>query len=372
MKKKPFFRQTKAVCFTLVLGLIAQSCSEGDGKGTKQGDASGGQPSTLSVEGMIVQTDKVEDKIYATGTLLSNEEVELRPETSGRIVGIYFEEGSPVKAGQLLAEIDDSELESQLKTLKVQEKLARTEESRQKQLLDINAVSQEAYDVALNELNTIEARMDQLVTQIRKTNIYAPFAGVIGLRNISKGGYVSPASLIASMQQIDPIKLEFAVPEQYIGQVKEGASVNFSVTGNDEVYTAKVYAVNSTIDVNTRTVKVRARSSNPESLLKPGAFAKVEVVLKTYEDAIMIPTEIILTELEGQRVFVSKDGKAKSQKIKTGIRTERAVQIVEGLAPKDTVVMTGLMSIQEGVTLDFKEIKNPLSEVNIKQPNTTL
>lgn len=374
MKKNNILIQSKTVIyFVVAFSFTFYACSEGDGKGkgTQQTSGSANQ-SALSVEGMVVQTDKVDDKIFSTGTLLPNEEVELRPETSGRIIGIYFDEGSRVKKGQLLAKIDDSELEAQLKKLQVQKELAQSEESRQKQLLEINAVSQEEYDIALNQLSTIEAEISLIRTQIKKTNISSPFTGMIGLRNISQGGYVSPSSLIALMQQIDPVKLEFSVPEQYISEIKEGTSVSFIVTGLDEVYTAKVYAVDSRIDVNTRTVRVRARSSNPGNILKPGAFAKVEVVLKTYEDAILVPSEAIVTELEGQKIYIAKDGKAKSQKVKTGIRTERAVQIIEGLAPQDTVVLTGLMSIREGVSLNFKEIKEPELEVDVEQPNIAL
>lgn len=372
MKKHSFLRQSKVAIYLVVaLGFIFHSCSEGDEKKAPQ-NAGGAMESGLSVEGMIVQTEKVDDKIFATGTLLPNEEVELRPEISGRVVNIYFEEGSQVKAGQLLVKIDASELEAQLKKLKVQEKLAQSEESRQSQLLKIEAVSQEEYDIALNQLNTLEAEIDLIETQIAKTRIYSPFSGIIGLRYISQGGYVSPSSLIASMQQIDPIKVEFSVPERYIGEVKEGTSVSFGVSGSDDIFKAKVYAVDSKIDINTRTVKVRARSTNSNRVLKPGAFARVEITLKTYDDAILVPAEAIVTQLEGQSVYVSEDGKAKAQKIKTGIRTERVVQILEGLSPKDTVVLTGLMSIQEGAKLNFKEIKEPELEVEVEQPNTVL
>ncbi len=354
----------------LALVLVLQSCSKEEK--ANQPASQGAQRMGLSVEALVLQTDKIEDKIFSTGTLLPNEEVEIRPEVSGRVVALNFEEGSRVKKGQVLAKIDASELNAQLKKLKVQEKLLQSEESRQKQLLDIDAVSQEEYDIALNQLNTLEAEVDLIQTQIAKTNILAPFTGVIGLRYISEGGYVSPSSLIASIQQIDPIKVEFSVPEQYVGDISEGSKVNFHVTGLGDTYSAQVYAVDAKIDVNTRTVRVRARSSNPNNVLKPGAFAKVEVVLKTFDNAILVPTEAIVTELEGQKVFISRGGKAKSQRVKTGIRTERVVQITEGLEPKDTVVLTGLMSIQEGMELKFKEFKEPKLEIDIEQPNVAL
>lgn len=372
MKQTPFLMAVKSNFYLLLMfSLLVQACS-----GEEEKKSSNSQSTTanaaLSVAGMILKASQIDDKIYATGTLLANEEVELSPETSGRIIGIYFEEGSRVSKGQLLAKIDNSELNAQLNTLKVQEKLARSEEARQQKLLDIEAVSQGEYDITLNQLNTIEAEIELLETQIRKTNIVSPFSGVVSLRNVSTGGYVSPSVIIASMQQVDPIKLEFSVPERYIGEIKEGTIVNFGVTNGNETYPAKVYAVDSKIDVNTRTVRVRARSSNPDNSLRPGAFARVEIILKTFENAILVPSEAILTELEGEKVFITENGKATSKRIRTGIRNESMVQVLEGLSPKDTLVLTGLMSIQEGKAVEFKELRDFDSELNVDEPNISL
>lgn len=360
-----------SIYILLLAAIFVQACSEEEKEKSGQGQSQT-QNTSLSVEGMILKASQIDDKIYATGTLLANEEVDLTPETSGRIIGIYFEEGSKVSKGQRLAKIDDSELIAQLNKLKVQEKLAQSEESRQKKLLDIEAISQGEYDVTLNQLNTLEADISLLETQLVKTNIISPFSGVVSLRNVSAGGYVLPSTLIATMQQIDPIKVEFSVPERYIREIKEGTVVNFGVTNGQETYQAKVYAVDSRIDVNTRTVKVRARSSNPDNRLKPGAFARVEIILNTFEDAILIPSDAILTEMEGEKVFVTENGIATSKKIKTGIRNENMVQILEGLAPKDTLVLTGLMSIQEGMSIEFKDLRDFDSELNLDEPNLTL
>lgn len=373
MKQKHFLKPGKLNIYSLLLiaTLLVQACSGEEEKKSGQSQSQTAN-APLSVEGMVLKASEIDDKIYATGTLLPNEEVDLTPETSGRIIRIYFEEGSKVSKGQILAKIDNSELNAQLNKLKVQEKLAQSEESRQKKLLDIEAISQGEYDVTLNQLNTIEAEIELLETQIRKTNIVSPFSGVVSLRNVSEGGYVSPSTLIASMQQIDPIKIEFSVPERYISEIKEGTVVNFGVTNARDTYQAKVYAIDSKIDINTRTVRVRARSNNPDGILKPGAFARVEIILKTFEDAILVPSDAILTELEGEKVFITQNGKAISKRIKTGIRNESMVQILEGLTPKDTLVLTGLMSIQEGRPIEFKEIRDFESELNVDEPNVTL
>ncbi|MFP4091972.1 MAG: efflux RND transporter periplasmic adaptor subunit [Cyclobacteriaceae bacterium] len=352
-----------------MLLIVAGACTEEKAAETKQPAAAS---PAVPVEGMVLKTESLDDEIYTTGTLLSNEEVELRPETSGRIMGIFFEEGSRVSKGQLLAKIDNRELNDQLKRLQIQSELASTEEARQKKLLDIEAISQEEYDITLNRLNTIEAEMDLVRTQISKTNIVSPFSGVVSLRYVSEGGYVSPTTLIASLQQINPIKLEFSVSEKYISDIKEGSAINFSVATSEETYQARVYAIDSKIDINTRTIKVRARSENPDNMLKPGAFARVAIVLKTFEDAILVPSDAILTELEGEKVFIAENGKAMPKRIRTGIRTEHMVQVVEGLTPQDTLVLTGLMSIQEGKPLAFKKIRKSAAEISLEQPNLSL
>lgn len=369
---KLFVRDITTVVLVTIIGCAIQACSQGGEGGKTSLQSPAPANPGFSVEGMIVKTEQVDDKFYSTGTLLANEEVELRTEISGRITGIYFEEGSQVNKGKLLLKIDDSELRAQLKKLEIQQKLAESEEYRQQQLLKIEAVSQEEYDIALNQVNTLAAEVELLQSQIEKTSIYAPFSGTIGLRYASAGGYVTTTNLIATMQQLNPIKVEFSVPERYAPQVKEGTPIRYQVTGFDEAFDAKVYAIESKIDVNTRTVRVRARGLNTDHQLRPGAFARVEIVLDTYEDAILVPAEALVTELEGQKLFIAKDGKAKSQMVKTGIRTERLVQIVEGLAPEDTVLLTGLMSVQEGTLLNFKALREANLEVDIKQPNTTL
>ncbi len=360
------------VYMVLFIGLFLQACSEKGEDDAGKGSTAVKTATATPVEGMLIKTSEIDDKIYATGTLLPNEEVELRPETSGRVIGIYFEEGSPVSKGQLLARIDNSELSAQLRKLKVQEKLAQSEEDRQQKLLKIEAISQGEYDIKLNQLNTLEAEIDLVETQISKTNIISPFSGVVSLRNVSQGGYVSPSTMIASMQQIDPIKVEFSVPERYMGDIKEGTVVNYGVTNSNEIYTAKVYAVDSKIDINTRTVKIRARSDNPGNALKPGAFARVEIILKTFKDAILIPSNAILTELEGEKVFVSENGKATSRSITTGIRNESMVQVIEGLAPKDTLLLTGLMSVQDGKPIEIKTLREDVTESKIDEPKISL
>jgi membrane fusion protein (multidrug efflux system) len=239
-------------------------------------------------------------------------------------------------------------LKAQLQKKNLDLKLARTEESRQKKLLDIEAISQGEYDIVANKAETLEAEKNLLLAQLVKTEIKAPFSGTIGLRYVSNGGYVSPNTKIAVLQQLDPIKIEFSIPESYSSVIKNGAPVRFKLSGSEEVYTGSVYATDLAVDPATRTIRIRARSANPDRKLVPGSFAKIELNLGDINNAIMLPSQAIIPELNGQKVFVVENGKARSVKIGVGVRTESDVQVTEGLKRGDSVVVSGILQLKEG------------------------
>jgi membrane fusion protein (multidrug efflux system) len=303
----------------------------------------------VNVEVLVVKPDTMVNIIYSTGTLLPNEKVEIRNEVSGRVTGIFFSEGSEVKQGTLLLKINDQDLQAQLNKNSVQEKMAQAEEYRKKQLLDIKAISQEEYDVAANTLQSIQAERKILDAQIAKTQIYAPLTGKIGLRNVSPGSYIPSNTLIATLQQVDPIKVEFAVPEKYTQLVKSGMVISISMDYTPEPFAGKVYAVESGVDESTRTIKVRATCSNPKRLLVPGTFARISAVLEQITDAIKVPSEALIGDITGNKVFVVKGGKATSVPIFAGIRTEKDVQITQGLQIGDSVIVSGLLQINDGI-----------------------
>ncbi len=301
---------------------------------------------TTSVTGYVVHPQLLENKIFSSGTVMANEEVALRPEVAGKLVAIYFKEGSTVKKGALLAKINDADLQAQLRKLQLQSKLSKDREARLKGLLDIQGVSQEEYDASSNLLQTMGADMDFTRAQISKTEIRAPFNGKIGLKQVSEGGFVSSADIIATIQQTDVLKIDFTVPERYSSIVAVGDMINFSVENQPGSYQAKVFAIEPRIDEQTRNIMIRAVYNNALSTIFPGAFAKIELIANKKESSLMVPTEAVIPELKGKKVFVSKAGKAVPVPVQTGTRTDAMIEIISGLNDGDTVITTGMMSLK--------------------------
>lgn len=310
---------------------------------------------SLPVKAHIVKSEKLANNVITSGTIMANEEVELRSEESGKITNIFFREGSSVKKGDLLVKINDAELQAQLEKAKFNLKLLEDREYRQRVLLEREAISQEDYDFSLNELNVVKADIELVKAQIEKTEIRAPFDGVIGLKNVSEGSFVNSSNIIATLQNINPIKIDFSIPEKYAGSVKVGDSINFTIVGTDESYSGKVYAIEPKIDPLTRTLKIRAVYSNPSREILPGSFADVQLSLKEINDALMIPTHSIVPELKGQKVFLFKNGQAFSQKVEIGIRTDQRVQITNGLNEQDTLITSGILQIRPGMPVEISE-----------------
>lgn len=344
----------RSLFYSSIFFVLIVSCGKKSGEKSK---ASQQGPQIMNVDGLVVEPRALENKITSTGTLLANEEIELRPEISGRIVDISFKEGSPVKKGQLLVKINDSELKAQLKKLEIQDQLLKDRERRSKLLYEKEGISEEEYETALNNFKTNRAEIELVKSQIAKTAIIAPFDGVIGLRNASEGGFVSSTGLIATLQQLNPIKIEFTVPEKSAPAIKAGTPIQYTVEGMDQVFDAKVYAVEAAVDVNTRSVKIRAKGENPENKLKPGAFAKVEIIVEVIPNALMVPSEVVVPVLQGHKVFTARHGVAISSPVKTGIRTEREIQILEGLSPQDTVIVSGIMSLKDSAKVNVRDLK---------------
>ncbi len=331
-----------------LISLLIIGCS--NNKKNSQADT-GRRFSAVSVNVKVLEPRLLLNEFYTTGSILANEKVELRSEVSGRITGIFFEEGSQVKKGALLLKINDSELQAMLTRAEAQVKLAEQEEFRNRQLLELKAISQEEYDISLNQLKSIRAEKQLLEAQIEKTEILAPLSGKIGLRYVSPGSYMPSNSLIAILQQVDPIKIEFSVPEKYSLKVKKGMHLTYTVENVDKSFEGVVYAVESGIDPQTRTIKVRATSPNPGSLLMPGTYARIIIILESIPDALTIPSEALITELQGTKVYVCRNNKAVSVPVVTGIRTSTDVQIVSGLSAGDSLITTGLLQISNGTPL---------------------
>lgn len=310
--------------------------------------------SRLLAEAMIVQPDHLDNRLVVTGSIISNESLELKSEAPGKVTRIFFQEGKRVRKGDLLVETNDDEIRAQLEKQKFNKKLYEDNEYRQRRLLEKDAISQEEYDLALNTLNTTSADIRVLEAQLEKTRILAPFDGVVGLRYISEGAYITPNDVVATLYSLTPAKIEFAVPGRYSTKVKQGKKVFFTVENDSQTFEGEVYAVEPQIDPATRTLRIRALADNRSGRLLPGQFVKVELILESIDNALLIPTEAIIPELDGHKVFIAENGKAREVTVEIGIRTDKNVEILTGLTAGDTLVTTGLLTIKPGVLLDLQ------------------
>ena len=311
---------------------------------------------TLRVRAHRVVPIQLTERLTTTGTVRANEEVEIVSEISGKVSEIHFEEGSRVVAGDLLLKIDDSELAAEQQRALYRVELAERAEVRQKQLLDDGVISSETYDVALGELNVLRAELQLIEAQLLKTEIRAPFGGVIGLRWVSPGSFLSSQTRIASLNDLDPVKLDFTVPERYSALMTVGDQISFEVEGFERTFPGTIYAVEPSIDATTRSLRVRARCPNPDGVLVPGAFANVDLVLRSISDALTVPSIAVIPELGGKKVFVYEDGAAQPRSVETGIRSETAVQITNGLDEGDLVIISGILQMQPGLEVEIEEV----------------
>lgn len=316
----------------------------------------GGRPDMIvPVKAHIVVLETLSNSVFTTGTVLANEEVELRSEVSGKIVRILFKEGSFVSKGDLLIKINDADLQAQLRRAESKVKLSQEKEARQRQLRDGNLISQEEYDNTVGELNVNLADFDLIKAQIDKTEIRAPFSGIVGLRSVSEGSYVTTSTVMARLQNFNSIKVDFSIPERYSASVKTGDELEFKISGSSNQFKAKVYAIEPKIDPGTRTLQIRAICSSSYKELIPGAFANVELSLKQTSDAILIPTVSIVPELKGQKVYLYKNGVVVPQNVELGTREETRVQIISGLSLGDTVITSGILQIRPNSKVKISE-----------------
>ncbi|MCC9167681.1 efflux RND transporter periplasmic adaptor subunit [Pontibacter harenae] len=311
----------------------------------------------VAVDVYVVSASAFQNKINTTGTILPNEDVELRSEIAGKVTGINFEEGARVSKGQLLLTVNDAELRAQLQKLESNQKLYRDMEERQRTLLEKDYISKQEYDQVSNQLATATADIQALKASLDKAYVRAPFDGVVGLRQVSEGSYVSATTPIARIVDISPVKIDFSIPGRYSQQVKEGDKITFTVEGNPEVYNASIYAVQPSIDPTTRTLQIRALFDNKNEEVKPGSFVNVNLSLKDLDDAILIPTEAIIPEATGHKIFLNKNGKAVPQMVKIGQRSETMIQITEGVAPGDTIIRSGILQVRPGSDLNVRNVK---------------
>ena len=308
----------------------------------------GGGAGALNVRAVVIGEQSLTDGLYVSGSLVPDEEVSLTFETAGKITEILFREGSQVAKGDLLAKINDAPLQAQLRRQQAQVKLMQDRVYRAKALLAKEAVSQEAVQEAEANLQALQADIDGVKAQIAQKELRAPFDGVIGLRQVSTGAYVTTTTPVATLTKNRPLKVEFSVPERYAGTLEPGTELTFTAEGDLTPRDAKVYAFDSRVDSDTRTYTVRALYANTDGKLVPGRYVNVNLTTRHYDKTLAVPSEAIVSEMGIDKVFVCRNGKAEPVEISKGLRTDAQVQVLKGLSVGDTVITSGTMQLRKG------------------------
>jgi membrane fusion protein (multidrug efflux system) len=344
------------VVFSVIAGGGISGCQS---KKETPGGASAGQRARgpVSVEGFVVNTSAVSEDVEVPGTLLPFEETAIRSEVSGRIIQLNLPEGTVVPKGFLLIKLFDADLQAQLRKLQVQLEIAVKTVERQKELLAINGISQQDFDLASLNVDNLKADIQTTRISISKTEIRAPYEGQIGLKNVSLGAYISPSDIITSLREIERLKLEFSVPEKYARNISKGYIITFRVDNGEKDHKASVIATEGNVDLNTRTLKIRAVVSEKHPELVPGVFAKVNLRLGEDAKAMMIPTQSVIPQARNKQVVVLRKDSAQFLVVETGIRDSAYIQITKGLHTGDTVITTGLMAIRPNAKLRVTKVK---------------
>jgi membrane fusion protein (multidrug efflux system) len=303
----------------------------------------------MPVRAALAKSAPAIDEATAVGTLRADEAVTLRPEIAGRIAEIRFKEGERVERGAVLVQLDQAELAAVLASSRAQAGLDQQRLERAADLFRKNFISQQAYDEARANYARSAAKQREDEARLAKTVIRAPFSGVAGLRQVSEGAYVAAGTDIARLEKIDQLKLDFRVPELYVGRLKPGQAVRVQLDAyGEQGFPGSVYAIEPAVDEATRTVLVRARIANPERKLRPGMFARVWAQLAVRKNAVWVPEQAIVPRGQDSFVFRVVDGKAQMVKVQTGVRKVGEVEIAQGIAAGDMVVIEGVQRLGPG------------------------
>jgi membrane fusion protein (multidrug efflux system) len=314
----------------------------------------------LPVKAGSVRTGTISEEISAVGTLFANESVMIRPERDGRITTIHFDEGQVVRKGAKLVSLDTAEIEAQLAAVSSDATLNRNRLKRAEELHEKKFISGQALDDAREALNQSLARQAEIQARIEKSTVLAPFEGVAGLRQVSPGAYVKAGQDVARLEGIGTLKLDFRVPELYLGRIRTKQETVVRVDAfAGESFRGEIYAIEPAVDEQTRSVLLRARVPNPGVRLKPGMFARVVLVLETRENALIVPEQALVPIGKDRFVYRLADGKAVLTKIELGLRRPGEVEIRSGLSAGDAIVVDGQLRLRDGAAVTVVADKPP-------------
>ncbi|GAB2547717.1 efflux RND transporter periplasmic adaptor subunit [Spirosoma aerophilum] len=311
----------------------------------------------VATDAFVVKHETITDELQTTGTIQANQEVELVSEVARKLVRVYAREGSYVSQGTLLYKLDDADLLAKKHRTALQEKLARLDEKRFRELLASEAVNQQEYDKVLTNLRVLQAEIAMIDVELAKTEIRAPFAGKLGLKRVDVGAYVTPSTVLSSIDDISRVAVNFTIPEKYASEVRPGQAIRFTTENSRRPFLAKVTATEPKMEANTRSLLVKAVSDNKGGNLVPGSSAKIAFALHVAQDGILIPTQALIPNARGYSLFRIKNGKAERREVTTGSRTKGTVQILKGLSIGDTVLTTNLLRLDTGVPVTTATIE---------------
>ncbi len=330
----------------------------GNSKADKAGGRPSGPPPPPRVDAFVVHPKSISETIEVPGSIVAEQSTEIHPEVSGRITQLNVREGATVGKGSLLAKLYDGDLQAQKRKLEVQLEIAQSTQSRTEQLVKIGGISKQDYDITRLDVSNLRADLEIIRTSIAKTEIRAPFTGKVGLKDVSIGAFVTPSTVITTIQKTSGLRIDFNVPEKYVSQIKNGQKLNFTVEGNERNYTAVVAATESGIAENTRTLTIRARVKGDESGLVPGGFARVKLAFAPDPNALMIPTQAIIPQARGKKVYIYRGGTARFVDVETGVRDSANIEVTKGLEKGDTVILTGLLGLKPDAKVVVTQIVN--------------
>ncbi|MEO6327320.1 MAG: efflux RND transporter periplasmic adaptor subunit [Ginsengibacter sp.] len=345
------------ISFLFICLILLNACGGKEEKITKNTQPPRPQ---LKVDGIIAIPQAITESIEVPGSLLASETTEIHPEVSGRLTMLNVREGAFVSKGAVIAKTYDADMQAQLQKLQAQLNIGNQTANRLSQLLKIQGISKQDYDMAVLNSNNIQADIQIVRTNIARTVVRAPFSGKLGLKEVSLGAYVTPQTIITVIRKATDLRLDFTIPEKYISKIKPGGIVYFRVEGSDAKHTAKILATESGITENTRTLNVRAVVPGNDPALVPGAFAKVMMDFSPDYTALMIPTQSIIPQTRGKKIVLFKHGIAKFVDVTTGVRDSVNVQILSGISAGDTIITTGLMSLKPDAKITLNKIVRPV------------
>lgn len=342
----------KNIVSLFALVVLLHSCSSD--KEEKKDKTKQGANAPVVVDVLIAGATSLNNTIEANGTVIASEAVELRPEISGRLTYLNIPEGKTIGAGTVIARINDADIRAQIAKQQAQLGLAEKQAERFKKLAEIGGLSQSEYDIAVNQIATIKADINFQYAQLAKTVVKAPFGGVVGLKQVSPGAYVTPQTILATLQQTNQVKIDFTLPQEYGNTLKPGSAVTVVANETNQKLRATVLAIEPQIEQTTRNLKVRALLQN--QVQSPGSFVKVYVEQSKERPVILIPSNAIIPEANGKKVVLVKNGKADIVKVETGVRKEKMVAIEEGIEPGDSVVVSGVLFAKPKADLKVRKV----------------